>query len=105
MWYVYMLLCDQKIFYVGITNGIVNRFFSHIDKKSFFTKKFSDLKLVYTERYKNKYEAAKREKQLKGWSNAKKQLLIGGKLGYNVCTEFVEALLRQDENLVSLLRA
>jgi len=100
-----MLLCDRKIFYIGITNNITERFLSHKTKKSFFTKKFSDLKFVYAEKYEDKFKSAKREKQLKGWGNAKKQLLIEGELGYNVCTEFVEALLRKDENLVSLLRA
>jgi hypothetical protein len=34
-----------------------------------------------------------REKQLKGWSHAKKQLLIDGKLGINLCTELVEVSL------------
>jgi len=103
-WYVYMLLCNQKMFYMGMTNSILNRFFEHINKKSFFTKKFSDLKFVYAEKYLNKYQAAKRERQLKSWSNTKKQLLVKGKLGYNTCTEFVEAPLSQDENLESLLR-
>jgi len=87
-----MLLCDQKIFYIGITNNIRNRLLQHKTEKSFFTKKFSDLKLVYCEEYQSKYEAAKREKQLKGWSHAKKQKLIDGTLGYNKCTELVEEL-------------
>lgn len=56
---------------------------SHKNKESFFTKKFSDLKLVYCEKYNNKSDASKREKQLKGWSRAKKQMLIDGKLGIN----------------------
>lgn len=100
-----MLFCDQKMFYVGITNDLINRFDFHKNRKSFFTSKFSDLKFVYAERYVNKYSAAKREKQLKGWGNTKKKLLVQGKLGYNVCTEFVEVLLGKEENLVSLLRA
>lgn len=104
-WYVYMLLCDQKIFYVGITNSIVNRFTEHVNKKSFFTKKFSDFRFVYAEKYSDKYQAAKREKQLKGWGKTKKQQLVNGKLGYNICTRLVEALLREGENLESLLRA
>lgn len=93
------------MFYVGISNNILKRITNHVFKNSFFTKKFSDLKFIYAEKYKNKYDAAKREKQLKGWSKTKKQLLIQGKLGYNTCTEFVEELLGKDENLVSLLRA
>jgi len=99
MWYVYILLCDQKTFYVGISPDIVSRFKQHKSGQSFFTKKFSDIELVYAEKYPNKNEAAKREKQLKGWSHAKKQMLVDGILGYNVCTEFVEALLRR-ENLL-----
>jgi putative endonuclease len=81
--YVYMLLCDQKTFYIGITFDIPKRLKEHKSKESFFTKKFSEIKLVYCEKYKNKNEAAKREKQLKGWSRAKKQMLIGGKIGIN----------------------
>lgn len=100
-----MLLCDQKMYYVGITNDIGKRFMEHFCKQSFFTKKFSDLKFVYAEKYQNKYQAARREKQIKGWNRAKKQLLIANKLGINSCTGLVEVLLRKDENLVSLLRA
>lgn len=100
MWYVYMLLCDQKTFYVGITPDIVKRFQTHLDKKSFFTKKFSDLKLIYSEKYLNKYQAAKRERQIKGWSRAKKQMLISGELGINTCAEFAEALVAS-KNVVS----
>ncbi len=86
-----MLLCDQKTFYIGISNNLETRLKQHRDKTSFFTKKFSDLKLVYCEEYITKYEAAKRERQIKGWSHAKKQLLVDGKLGINRRTEIVEA--------------
>jgi putative endonuclease len=89
---IYMLLCDQKTFYVGITDNPEKRLVDHKNKKSFFTKKFSDIKFVYCEGYSGKHEAVLREKQIKGWSHAKKQMLIDGKLGYNVCTEFVEVL-------------
>ncbi len=68
----------------------MGRLSAHRNKKSFFTKKFSDIRLVYCEKYGSKWEAAKREKQLKGWSRAKKQMLIDGKLGINACVEFVE---------------
>ena len=93
MWYVYILLCDGKTFYIGITNNLVNRFNQHKSKKSFFTKKFFHLKLVYCEKYISKEDAVRREKQIKGWGKAKKQMLIKGKLGINTCTGFAEALL------------
>ena len=86
---LYMLLCNQKTFYIGITNDLINRIKQHKNKQSLFTKKFSDLELVYCEKYTTKFEAGKREKQLKGWSRVKKQKLIKGELGVNTCTEQV----------------
>ena len=83
MWYVYILLCDQNTYYVGITPNLKERVREHREKQSFFTKKYSELKPVYLEKYLSKTEAAKREKQLKGWSRAKKQLLLSGDLGIN----------------------
>jgi len=49
-WFVYMLLCDEKTFYIGITNNVNKRLMEHKNKQSFFTKKFSRLKLVYCEK-------------------------------------------------------
>jgi putative endonuclease len=95
MWYAYLLLCDQKTFYVGITDNPQERLSEHRRRKSIFTKKFSDIKLVYCECWPNKHKAVIREKQLKGWSRAKKQMLIDGKLGYNSCAELVEVLGRE----------
>ena len=80
MWHTYILLCNQKTFYVGITNNVKKRLSDHRNKKSFFTKKFSDIKLVYSEEFKNKLDAAKREKQFKGWSRKKKIVLINKSL-------------------------
>lgn len=90
-WYTYMLLCDQKTFYVGMTRNVKNRLEEHVNKQSFFTKKFSDIQLVYCEKYGSEKEAVLREKQLKGWSRAKKQLLLTGDLGVN-SIELVEVL-------------
>ena len=87
-----MLLCDQKTFYVGISDNPAKRLVEHKAGKSLHTKKFFDLRFVYCEKYSGKHEAALREKQLKGWSHAKKQMLVDGKLGYNICIELVEVL-------------
>ena len=75
-YFIYILFCDQKTLYVGITKNIEKRLEEHKNKKSFFTKKFSDITLVYKEEYLNKISAEKREKQIKGWSYAKKEALI-----------------------------
>jgi len=77
-WYTYILFCNQKIFYVGITNNLKKRLEQHKKKQSPYTKKFSDIKLVYFEKHKLRGQAEKREKQIKNWSNAKKKALIQG---------------------------
>jgi len=97
-WYVYLLLCDNQFYYVGITTRVKERIQAHNDKKSFYTKQYSKIELVYCEKYTNKHEAARREKQLKGWSQTKKQMLIDGKLGYNICTEIIEELSQLANN-------
>lgn len=65
-WIVYMLLCDSKTFYTGITDDFVSRFTQHKNKQNISTKKFADLKFVYAEKYENKYNAAKKGKTVKG---------------------------------------
>ena len=81
--FTYLLLCDEKTFYVGITDNVKRRLKEHVGKKSFFTKKFSHIQLVYCEKYDTESSAARREKQIKGWNKAKKQMLVDGKLGIN----------------------
>ncbi len=77
---MYILLCDNKVFYVGITNDIKNRINKHKNGKSFFTSKFFNIILVYFEKFPQKTIAVKREKQIKGWTREKKINLIKGNL-------------------------
>lgn len=101
-WYVYLLLCDQKTFYVGIAPKVSNRLQDHIDKEPLYTRRFSEIKFVYCEKYASKYKAALREKQLKGWSRAKKQMLIDRKINDPHCIELDEVLGEKDEEHVRL---
>lgn len=80
MWYVYILFCDNKIYYVGMTDDLKRRINQHKKGESFYTKQFSDIQLVYSERQLSKMEAEKRELQIKKWSVAKKKALINGDL-------------------------
>jgi len=77
-WFIYILLCDQKTYYVGLSSNLQQRLESHKAKYNIGTKEFSDIQLVYSESYATRYEAERREKQLKGWSVAKKKALIVG---------------------------
>jgi len=76
--FVYILLRDQKTFYVGMTENLEKRIFEHKSGYSPTTKKFSDIELVHNEKHRTYREAEKREIQLKGWSIAKKKALISG---------------------------
>ena len=79
-YFIYILLCNQKTYYIGITDNLDRRLTEHKSKKSFYTKQFSDVKLVYSEKVKNKILAEKRESQIKGWNVAKKKALIEGNI-------------------------
>ncbi len=95
MWLVYILYCDQKFFYVGITNNLDKRLSEHISRESLFTKRYFNFKLVYCEKYPDKFQAAKRERQLKGWSHNKKLLLVTRKISDPHFIEFVEVSKRE----------
>jgi putative endonuclease len=79
-WYLYILLCDEKTFYVGLTSNIQQRIHSHKSGYNIGTKRFSHVRLVYKEKHPSRIEAEKREKQLKGWTHAKKKALIEGNI-------------------------
>lgn len=63
--------------YVGITNNLERRVIEHKQKLVMgFTKKYHVDKLVYYEETTDVNAAISREKQLKGWLRAKKNLLV-----------------------------
>jgi len=79
-WFVYILFCDEKTYYVGLSHNPAQRFQSHIEKRNIATKEFSHLECVHVEQFKTRAEAERREKQIKGWSKAKKKALITGNI-------------------------
>lgn len=78
MYTLYILLCDKTQYYVGITDDLGGRLEQHVQHDSFFTKRYTTVEVVYTETYQDRSTAAKRERQIKGWSKAKKAALIRG---------------------------
>ncbi len=74
---VYILKCQNGSLYTGLTSNLSRRINDHLSGNgSQYTKDAEAQNLVYHEIYNSKPEAAKREKQLKGWSRAKKLALI-----------------------------
>jgi putative endonuclease len=76
MYYLYILDCDDAFFYVGITKDVDNRLAQHRNEYSTYTKRYKKIDLVYKEEFSSRANAERREKQLKGWSKAKKKALI-----------------------------
>lgn len=76
---VYILRFLDNSLYIGQTNNLDIRFKNHLaksTKSAKFTKDHGDFKLIYQENYDSRLEAMRREKQLKGWTRAKKEALI-----------------------------
>ena len=74
---IYILLCANNEYYVGYTSDLERRLQEHqTGRGADFTKGHLPFKLVYTEEYPTFEEAYKRERQLHGWSRAKKDALI-----------------------------
>lgn len=77
-YYVYILTnWNNKVMYIGVTNDLQRRLFEHqsglVDG---FTKKYNVHRLVYFEHTNDVNAAIAREKQLKGWTRAKKNELV-----------------------------
>ena len=74
-----MLKCANGKYYVGSTNNLRLRLDEHENGVGAqFTKAHKPFELVYLEEFDRIDDAFNREQQLKGWSRAKKEALIGG---------------------------
>ncbi len=78
IYYVYILECKDGSFYIGLTNELIKRFEEHCAGiyEGCYTFKRRPLHLLYYETIPFLQDGIDREKQLKGWSRAKKIALI-----------------------------
>lgn len=78
MYFVYILTNrTHRSLYVGVTSDLPRRLYEHKNELADgFTKKYHIHKLVYFEETPDVNVAIAREKQLKGWTRAKKNALI-----------------------------
>jgi putative endonuclease len=76
-YYVYIMASRSLTLYIGVTSNIMCRTAQHKEKAfEGFTADYNCNRLVYFEPYSTPGRAIAREKQLKGWSRAKKLALI-----------------------------
>src|SRR4051794_8710534 len=77
-YYVYIVQCHDGFYYTGVTNDASRRIEEHNQgiNKGCFTYKRRLVILKYDERFTHILQAIEREKQLKGWSRARKEALF-----------------------------
>jgi putative endonuclease len=76
-YYVYIMASRSLNFYTGVTNSIYHRTLQHKSGEiDGFTKKYHINRLVYYEVFEHIGNAIAREKQIKGWTRAKRIALI-----------------------------
>ena len=75
---VYILRCADGSYYTGLTKQpMESRLWEHSEGVyDGYTKKRRPVALVFTETYDRMLHAIARERQIKGWSRAKKEALI-----------------------------
>ncbi len=75
--YMYVLECADGSYYTGSTRSLQRRLWKHDNGLgSNYTAKRLPVKLVYTEEFARVDDAFAREKQIQGWTHAKKVALI-----------------------------
>ncbi len=81
MYYLYILRNIHNRLYIGQTADLQKRLKDHkTSHAAKFIKDYGKFELVYTEEFETRVQAMRREKQLKGWTRAKKEALIAGNL-------------------------
>lgn len=75
--YVYILASRSRNLYTGVTNNLYRRVLEHkCQMLAAFTSRYRICRLVHVETFRYVRDAIAREKQIKGWSRAKKLALI-----------------------------
>ncbi len=81
MHHVYILRCSDGSFCVGSTEDLECREKAHNDGRGAkYTFLRRPVKLAYSEPHETLEDAVQRERQIKGWTRAKKEALIAGDL-------------------------
>ncbi len=75
--YVYILLCSDGSYYVGSTTNLETRIATHeAGEGGDYTSRRRPLSVSFTEEFESLHDAFLAERQVKGWSRAKKEALI-----------------------------
>lgn len=80
-WFVYILECSDGRYYVGFSSDLPARIKTHQSGAGpAYTAARLPVKLTFYEQHSSQNAALRRERQLKGWTHAKKTALVQGDL-------------------------
>ena len=78
-YWIYILKCSDGSYYTGSTSNIEKRISEHQKGAiSGYTHSRRPIELIFSEYFDDVYNAISAERQIKGWSRAKKEALIKG---------------------------
>lgn len=77
---VYILKCSDNSYYTGVTSDLEKRIKQHKEGAFLYCYTFvkRPIQLMFYREFDDNMKAIKFEKQVKGWSRAKKEALISG---------------------------
>ncbi len=79
--FLYIVLCSDDSYYVGMTRGSLDlRLVQHNDGTfGGYTSKRRPVRLVFSQEFDRITDAIEAEREVKGWTRAKKEALIDGR--------------------------
>jgi len=78
-YWVYILKCSDESYYTGSTSNLEKRISEHQNGLiKGYTSKRLPIELVFSEYFDDVYNSLTAERQIKGWTRAKKEALING---------------------------
>ena len=92
-WSVYILRCNDRSLYTGISTDVQRRFGEHISgdrTAAKYTKSFSSIELVYEIPIGNRSLAAKIEYRIKNLTKQKKEFIISRRFNRDELLNFIE---------------
>ena len=79
--FLYILRCSDGSYYVGHTDDLETRMAQHHDGLgSAHTRRHPPVSLVWHQEFETRLEALEMERRVKGWTRAKKEALIDGRM-------------------------
>jgi putative endonuclease len=77
VYFVYLLECADKSIYTGITTDVPRRFSEHKSHAGArYTRAHGAKKILYTEKFKTRGAALRREAEIKRWPRKRKMALV-----------------------------